>query len=188
MIDLVEAGVGPSLAREALALRAAINERGPGAAAPSALDTQLALVSLRARQHEPAALHAAARTSWGSHDATILAPSGRQIEASTGKSLIRPSAMISTASAARIRPISRVITLMPVRPSSRDAARRRERDEGRQSDDDHAVAHQHAQLPPVARLVGIDHHRRDGGGPGQQRNGQRHTAMLSPESARSRPR
>ena len=36
-----------------------------------------------------------------------------------GNSWVRPSAMISTASAARIRPISRVITLMPVRPIRR---------------------------------------------------------------------
>lgn len=36
---------------------------------------------------------------------------------STGNSFISPSAMISTASAARISPISRVITSMPVRPS-----------------------------------------------------------------------
>ena len=39
--------------------------------------------------------------------------------ASTGKSLIRPSASSSTAIAARISPISLVITLMPVRPRTR---------------------------------------------------------------------
>lgn len=38
--------------------------------------------------------------------------------ASTGNNLIRPSDITSTASAARIRPISRVITLMPVLPST----------------------------------------------------------------------
>ena len=43
---------------------------------PADLDTQLALVSLRARQHEPlvAQLHAAASTSWGRGEATIPAP------------------------------------------------------------------------------------------------------------------
>jgi hypothetical protein len=39
--------------------------------------------------------------------------------ASTGNSLISPSDMISTATAARIRPISRVITLMPTLPIMR---------------------------------------------------------------------
>ena len=39
--------------------------------------------------------------------------------ASTGNSCVRPSAMISTASAARINPISRVITSMPVLPRRR---------------------------------------------------------------------
>lgn len=75
MIDLVEAGVGLSLAREAPALRAA-HERGLVLLRQLALDTQLALVSLRARQHEPlvARLHAAARTSWGRGEATIPAP------------------------------------------------------------------------------------------------------------------
>ena len=75
MIDLVEAGVGLSLAREAPALRAA-HERGLVLLRQLALDTQLALVSLRARQHEPlvAQLHAAARTSWGRGEATIPAP------------------------------------------------------------------------------------------------------------------
>lgn len=38
---------------------------------------------------------------------------------STGKSLPSPSAITSTARAARIRPMSRVITLMPVLPSTR---------------------------------------------------------------------
>ena len=37
----------------------------------------------------------------------------------TGNSLLRPSAISSTASAARTRPISRVITLIPVLPSAR---------------------------------------------------------------------
>ena len=37
----------------------------------------------------------------------------------TGNSLLRPSAISSTASAARTSPISRVITLMPVLPSAR---------------------------------------------------------------------
>jgi len=39
-------------------------------------------------------------------------------EPSTGNSLISPSASSSTAIAARIKPISRVMMLMPVRPSA----------------------------------------------------------------------
>jgi RNA polymerase sigma factor (sigma-70 family) len=43
-----------------------------------------------------------------------------QRPASAGNSFVRPSAMTSTAIAARIRPISRVMTLMPVLPSTRE--------------------------------------------------------------------
>ena len=54
-----------------------------------------------------------------------------------------------------------------------DAAGQAERDPDRQADDD-AVADQDRDLPPVARLLGVDDHRRDRRRAGEQRDRQRH--------------
>ena len=83
---------------------------GPGGWAGSAF--MMAAVPLAPHQGLPATPWVAApQAGAGPYRATWLP--------STGNSLVSPSASSSTAIAARMRPISRVITLMPVRPSTR---------------------------------------------------------------------
>jgi hypothetical protein len=92
----------------------------------------------------------------------------------TGNILPSPSAITSTARAARIRPMSRVITLMPVLPSTRAIGSASEKHTAVASGNHHAVAHQCGVLPEGLCAVGVDHHGGHGGRAGEQRDGQRH--------------
>ena len=71
------------------------------------------------RQRASAAAQRSCRPPWGRRRSRSGSQGYIAGEARMGKILIRPPAITSMASAAKIRPMSRVITLMPVLPSTR---------------------------------------------------------------------
>ena len=131
----VQAGFGfglvkPVGARVADAMQVAHRNMDPVVVVtPAGLDHQHALAGIGAQAVGQQATGGAAADDdvvevEVAHGVSILSKvkSGARDQAlprKTGKSLLRPSAISSTASAARTRPISRVITLMPVLPSAR---------------------------------------------------------------------
>ena len=116
----VQAGLGLGLvkpvgARVADAIQIAHRDVNPVVVvAPAGLDHQHPLAGVGAQAVGQQAAGGAA-----ADDDVVEDVLAHGVPRRTGNSLLRPSAISSTASAARIKPISRVITLMPVLPSAR---------------------------------------------------------------------